>query len=206
MNVAFVNRYTVTREDYKPYHHLDPVAASAPYLQSEGPAEPQRGRLAGNIVRIAGLCIAVAIIFVAVVGKMTVFIIVGLVLAGMYGMRIIQARNREEQRRQKPRPPKTFLPPVGAPGNDMESRGKWIRYIRFGQDSIEVMDPDEVRDYNYGQIERITDDPAYLTLWMNDHTQVRVSKKGFTVGTLQGFEQFIMARTNRMIGPGPQQN
>lgn len=202
MKVSFVNKYTVTREAYKRFHHLDPGAILQPQVQNAERAVPDRARTAGSIVRIAGLCIAIGIIFVAVMARMTVFILVGIVLAGMYAMRIIQARNRREQKENRPRPPQSLQPPFGQQPQMIDERAKWTRYIRFGDSEIEVVDPDEMQDYTYSQITKITDDPAYMTLWMNNDKQVRVSKRGFTVGTLQGFEQFIMSKTHRMIGSG----
>lgn len=192
MNVAFVNKYTVSREGHKTYHHLTPEMLRPALEQAEGQKVPM-GMKMNSAARVVGLCLALCIIGIAVLGKMYPILIIGIVLAGMYTVRIVRGRSEVHQERTKPPPAlqSPFMP---------EDTGKWVRFVRFG-DHIEVEDPGGTDEYQYNQITRISDDPAYLTLWIDNGSQVRVAKRGFTIGTLQGFEQFIMGKTNHLIGP-----
>ena len=203
MNVEFVNRYTVTREGHVHYHYLEPGMVPSHAVDAAGNEGPAASRFtAGGVARIAGLILAIGIIVVALMGGMTLFLVVGIVLAAMYAVRILQARSRREQAAFRPKPPLSLQPSIGQGPSDFDERARWTRYVRFGGEDIEVVDPHVMKDYTYRQILRITEDSAYITLWMDDHTQVRVKKNGFTLGTLDAFEQFIMSKTHRMIGPG----
>lgn len=200
MNVSFVNKYTVTREGYVKYHHLKPGSMQqAAARQGQPDRSGVRAERAGSLARILGLCLALVIVLIAVMGRMLPFIIVGIILAGIYGLRIMQKRDAKKAEAARLRPQRKM--PQTASDNAGDDGGKWTRYVRFG-DKIEVEDPGITKEYQYDDIMRISDDAAYLTLWTKDGSQVRVSKTGFTLGTLQGFESFIMGQTNRMIGPG----
>lgn len=192
MNVLFVNKYTVTREGHTTYHYLKPEMRR-PAPEEETKQTMPMGVKMNNAARVIGLCLALCIIGIAVVGKMFPVLIIGIVLAGMYTLRIFQGRKAAASAQPKP-PPSLQQPFVP------EDTGKWVRFVRFG-DHIEVEDPSGTEEYQYEQITRISDDPAYLTLWMDNGSQVRVAKRGFTIGTLQGFEQFIMGKTHHLIGP-----
>lgn len=195
MNVSFVNKYTVTREGHQSYHHLRPEMARKVVEASAAVSEgTNRSAKVNGVVRIMGMCMALGIVLLAVLGRMWPLAIIGGVLAGVYALRIYHSR----QEMKKPQRTAPVLPSV--PAQEEDTNGRWVRFVRFG-DYIEVEDPGSTEDYQYSQITRISDDPAYLTLWMDNGTQVRVAKRGFTIGTLQGFEQFIMDKTNRMIGP-----
>lgn len=196
MNVAFVNKYTVGQEGHSTYHHLKPEMLRPPAQDVE---ENRRvlvtaGR-ANSMVQIMGLVLALVIIFIAVVGHMIPILIIGIVLACMYALRIFQRRKSMKEKPTRVPPPDPML----LTPKDPALAGKWVRFVRFG-DHIEVEDPGHAEEFEYDQITRISDDPAYLTLWMDNGSQVRVAKKGFTIGTLHGFEQFIEEKTNQSIG------
>lgn len=192
MDVAFVNKYTVSKEGHSAFF-VEPKRKS-PHPSAPAKASPVGGKVRQwNVwIRALGLGLAIVIVFMAVMARTWALAIVGGILVAIYVLRMYQAREMEKEAEAKAVPP---------PSPEFDASGKWTRYVRFG-DHIEKEDPDIKKDYNYGQIIRISDDPAYITLWMDDHTQVRVLKRGFIVGTLDGFKQFIMARTGRLIGPG----
>lgn len=179
MDVEFVNRYTVSREGQSPFF-IDPVRRRAE--RNVMPASNGGGRT-GTVVRWLGLGLALAIMAIALIGGMWIFFIMGLVLAMVYGLRILQLRDRQQNMddRQAQR-----LENIIA----LQQAPKWVRFIRFGN-FIEKEDPESWKQYKYEQITRITQDRAYITLWMDDDTQVRVYKDGFIIGTLEGFEPFI---------------
>ena len=144
---------------------------------------PSGGGRRGNVIRMSGLALAVGILMIGLISGMWIFFILGVILAMIYTMRIVQTRNEADVTdSQQARRMEELIAIQQAP--------KWIRFIRFG-DFVEVEDPSVWKQYKYGQIIRITQDSAYITLWMDDETQVRVYKKGFIIGTLEGFEPFI---------------
>lgn len=184
MDVEFVNRYTVSKEG-KSGFFIDPTRRRAEL--SAAPAYTGGGK-GGSVVRWAGLALAIAIMVIAAAGEMWIFFILGLVLAIVYGLRISQVRTAKENMEQKQA---DRLQEMIA----LQQAPKWTRFIRFGN-FIEKEDPDQWTQYRYEQITRITQDPAYITLWMDDDTQVRVLKDGFIIGTLEGFEPFIEKKAN----------
>lgn len=179
MDVEFVNRYTVSREGQKAFH-IDPTRRRA---ERSPMPRPTGGGRRGSVIRMSGLVLAVGILIIALVSQMWVFFILGLILALIYTMRIVQTRNETDtaDQRQARRMEELIA---------IQQAPKWIRFIRFG-DFVESEDPSSWKQYKYSQITRITQDSAYITLWMDDETQVRVYKKGFIIGTLEGFEPFI---------------
>lgn len=178
MDVEFVNRYTVSREGQKTFH-IDPARRHA---ERNVMPRPTGGGRRGNAVRLSGLVLALAILIIGFISGMWIFALLGLILALIYVMRIIQTRSGPDIPDQQAKRMEEMIAAQQAP--------KWIRFIRFG-DFVEVEDPSFWKQYRYRQIQRITQDSAYITLWMDDETQVRVYKKGFIIGTLEGFEPFI---------------
>lgn len=184
MDVEFVNRYTVSKEGQTSFF-IDPTRRRAERNVMPGSTG---GGKRGNIIRWGGLALAVAIMVISVAGQLWIFFFMGLVLAMIYGLRISQFRDRQQsvEQRQADRLQEMIA---------LQQPPKWIRFIRFG-DFIEKEDPDSWKQYRYDQVKRITQDRAYITLWMDDDSQVRVYKEGFIIGTLEGFEPFIEKRTN----------
>ena len=149
---------------------------------------PSGGGRTGNIVRWGGLAMAVAIMVLGLMGELWIFFIMGLVLAIIYYLRISQLR--DEQQNLEEQQAKRLQELIS-----LQQAPKWVRFIRFGS-FIETEDPESWKQYKYDQITHITQDRAYITLWMDDETQVRVFKDGFIIGTLEGFEPFIEEKTN----------
>lgn len=192
MDVAFVNKYTVSKEGHSVFFvqpQRRPTRPSASKSASPVGAKIQKWNV---WIRALGLALALIIIFMAIMQRTWILAVVGAILVAIYVIRIYQARDAEKEAKARAVPP---------PSPQFDASGKWTRYVRFG-DHIEKEDPSQTKEYQYSQITRISDDPAYLTLWMDDNTQVRVLKTGFIIGTLDGFKQFIMARAGRLIGPG----
>ncbi|MBD5559200.1 MAG: hypothetical protein HDQ87_02410 [Clostridia bacterium] len=185
-----MNRYTVSREGQKSFF-IDPTRRRA---ERNVMPPSDGGGLRGSVIRWIGLALALGIMAVALVEQLWIFVLMGLVLAMVYGLRINQARAQKEslEQRQADRLQQMIA---------LQQAPKWIRFIRFGSEFIEVEDPERFRQYKYGQIERATQDRAYITLWMDDDTQVRVYKDGFIIGTLEGFEPFIEKKINIMTIP-----
>lgn len=199
MDVEFVNRYTVSKEGQSGFF-IDPTRRRAE--RNVMPRSTGGGRR-GEIIRWGGLALAVGIMVVSLAGQMWMFFFMGLVLAMIYGLRIAQFRDRHENLEQQQADRLREMIALQEPP-------KWTRFIRFG-DFIEREDPDSWKQYEYGQIRRITQDRAYITLWMDDDTQVRVYKEGFIIGTLEAFEPFIEEKahvtdipeeTSRQAAPG----
>lgn len=184
MDVEFVNRYTVSREGQKAYF-IDPTRRRAERYST--PPSTGGGKR-GTVVRWAGLAMAIGIMVISIAGKMWIFFFMGLVLAMIYGLRISQLRSQQQtvDERQAQRLEELIA---------LQQAPKWTRFVRFGN-FIETEDPGSWKQYKYDQVTRISQDRAYITLWMDDDTQVRVYKDGFIIGTLEGFEPFIEQMTH----------
>lgn len=166
MDVKFENKYIVSEESGSKYH------SSAGETAKLAPKANRRG----TIIRVVGLAVSVFIIVIAILLQENLFLLIGLALAGIYIYRIFY-----------------FFRKSPAPQVEVEMKPielKWQRVIRFG-DCIVVEDPRYGTSHDYEQLIRMTEDPAYCTLWFSDSSTLRVSKNGFTVGTLDEFHIFI---------------
>lgn len=186
MSLLFENKYLVSEEGGAKYHSSLQNDAETPPVRTSG-----RG---GAILRVVGLCVSAFIIVIALLMKENLFLFLGLALAAVYVYRIFYTIQRNEK-------------PAAAPPFRPHSAGLvWKRVIRFGE-TIEVDDPRCGGSYSYENITHTTENSAYCTLWFSDRSTLRVSKKGFTIGTYEEFLPFIehTIEQNRLNGKGAEE-
>ena len=186
MDSLFENRYLVTDSEGVKYFSADDAGDEPPIRERRSGSG-----IAGGIMRGVGLAVSILIIVFAFILRENIFLFIGLALVAVYLYRIFFLFRKREV---SPPPPGRMRP--------MEL--KWERVIRFG-DRIVVDDPRESGTYSYGQIERMTENPAYLTLWFSDLSTLRVSKKGFIIGTCEDFIAYmehVIARNSNKKATG----
>ncbi|MHB8129840.1 MAG: YcxB family protein [Mobilitalea sp.] len=67
---------------------------------------------------------------------------------------------------------------------------EWLRVIQF-TDCILVIDGNSTTQYQWNQIDKLIDEKEYLILLFKNKRGIRLTKNGFTKGTVELFLQFI---------------
>ncbi len=132
-----------------------------------------------QIARIAGLSCGILLIIIAIIARQLPYLAIGLIYSA-YCVYALIFKTRKMAAAQ-----------YGA----MLRRNKvskWIRNIRFFDDSFTIRDNNSTIDYKYSDLCDFTENDEYYHLWVDDSFVVRVLKDGFVKGDKSAFKSFIL--------------
>lgn len=67
----------------------------------------------------------------------------------------------------------------------------WMRQIDFFEDHLTVCDNKQTVEYNYSEIQDLTENEEYYHLWLDDQFIVRIRKDSFTLGESEAFKEYF---------------